>query len=50
MGLLDEMKDKGKDMMDDPDKKAKIEQLAKDKGMTLDEAKAHFMKHGDQTQ
>jgi hypothetical protein len=48
MGLLDDMQDKGKDMMDDPDKKAKIEQLAKDKGMTIDEAKAHFMKHGDQ--
>jgi hypothetical protein len=49
MGLLDEMKDKGKDVMDDPDKKAKIEQLAKDKGMSMEEAKEHFMKHGDKS-
>lgn len=48
MGLLDDMKDKGKDIMDDPDKRAKIEQMAKEKGMTLEEAKNHFMKHGDQ--
>jgi hypothetical protein len=48
MGMLDDMKDKSKDIMDDPDKKAQIEQMAKDKGMTVEEAKKHFMKHGNQ--
>jgi hypothetical protein len=47
MGLLDDMKNKGKDMMDNPDTREKIEQMAKDKGMTVDQAKEHFMKHGD---
>lgn len=50
MGLMDDIQDKGKDIMNDPEKKAKIEQLAKDKGMSLEEAKDHFMKHGDQQQ
>lgn len=48
MGMLDDMKNKGTDMMKDPDTRAKIEQMAKDKGMSVDEAKEHFMKHGDQ--
>lgn len=50
MGMLDDIEDKGKDMMNDPDTRAKIEQMAKDKGMTIEEAKQHFMKHGDQSQ
>jgi hypothetical protein len=45
MGLMDELEDKGKDLMNDPAKKAKIEQIAKDKGLSIDEAKDHFLKH-----
>lgn len=48
MDMFDDMKDKTTDIMDDPAKRAKIEQIAKEKGMTIDEAKDHFMKHGDQ--
>ena len=47
MGLLDNLEDKAKDVMQDPEQRAKIEQLAKDKGISLEAAKAHFLKHGD---
>jgi len=50
MGILDDMKDKAQDVMDDPDKRARIEQMAKDKGISIDEAKEHFLKHHDQNQ
>lgn len=43
MGLLDDVKDKAKDVMDDPDKKAKIEKMAKDHGITLEKAKEKFL-------
>jgi len=47
MGLMDNMGDKAKDMMSDPDKKKQIEQMAKDKGMSIEQAKEHFAKHGN---
>ena len=48
MGMLDDMENKSKDVMNDPEKRAKIEQMAKDNGMSIEEAKAHFMQHNDQ--
>jgi len=48
MGIFDEVKDKAQDVLNDPDKRAKIEQMAKDKGISIDQAKDHFMKHGEQ--
>gem|GEM_PF-3300046 len=45
MALMDDLENKGKDLMSDPDMRAKIEQMAKDKGISLEEAKSHFMKH-----
>jgi hypothetical protein len=48
MGMFDDLEAKGKDVMDDPAKKAQIEQMAKDKGMSMEEAKKHFMKHSNQ--
>ncbi|MDN5275529.1 MAG: hypothetical protein JWN33_178 [Candidatus Saccharibacteria bacterium] len=48
MGLLDDIKDKVGDVMDDPDKRAKIEEIAKEKGLTLDQAKEHFLNHNDE--
>lgn len=52
MGMMDDMtndiKNKGEDLMKDPGTKAKIEQIAKDKGMSIDQAKEHFMKQGNQ--
>ena len=47
MSLFDQIEDKAKDMMNDPAQRAKIEQLAKDKGLTLEAAAKHFAKHGD---
>lgn len=49
MGLLDDVQDKAKDVMDDPEQKAKVEQLAKDKGISVESAKQHFMKKEGQT-
>lgn len=45
MGLMDDMKDKAQDVMNDPEKREKIEQIAREKGISMDEAKAHFMKN-----
>lgn len=49
MGMMDDMQGKKDDIMADPMTRAKIEQLAKDKGMSMEDAKAHYMKHGDQS-
>lgn len=48
MSMFDDMKDKAKDIMNDPEKKAKIEQLAKDNNMSIEEARDHYLKHEDQ--
>ncbi|HSX31757.1 MAG TPA: hypothetical protein VLF43_00710 [Candidatus Saccharimonadales bacterium] len=50
MGVMDDLKDKASDVMDDPDKKAQIEQMAKEKGMSIDEAKRHFMDKDKQSE
>jgi hypothetical protein len=47
MGLMDNLGDKVKDVMNDPEKKQKIEQIAKDKGISMEQAKEHFAKHKD---
>lgn len=41
--LKDQVEDKAKDVMDDPDKNSKIEQLAKDKGISIDKAREQFL-------
>ncbi|HET6924299.1 MAG TPA: hypothetical protein VFH39_00525 [Candidatus Saccharimonadales bacterium] len=47
--MEDKAKNEAKDVMNNPDDRAKIEKIARDKGMSLDEAKDHFMKHGDKS-
>ncbi len=47
MGLLDDVKKVEQDIMNNPEQRAKIEQIAKDKGISLEHAKEHFLKHGD---
>lgn len=44
MALMDNMSDKATDMMNDPDQRQKIEQMAKDQGISMEEAKERFMK------
>lgn len=44
MGAMDDMKDKAKDIVGGSDKDKEIEQYAKDKGMTIEQAKEHFAK------
>ena len=48
MSAFDDLKHKGQDMMNNPETREKIEQMAKDKNISVDEAKERFMKHGDQ--
>lgn len=52
MGLFDfdEMKNKGEELMQNPDTRAKIEQMAKDHGISMDEAKQRFMGQQNQQQ
>ncbi len=45
MGIFDKADDKAKDMMSDPAKKQKIEQMAQEHGISIDEAKERFTKH-----
>lgn len=50
MGLLDDIKDKGKDLMDDPEKKAQIEKMADEHGISVEEAKEKFLKKEENDQ
>lgn len=43
MGIMDSIKDKAGDMMNDPEQRAKVEQMAKDKGISLEDAQKHLM-------
>jgi len=46
MGIIDNLEDKAKDAMNDPEKKEHIEQLAREKGISLEEAaKEHVHQH-----
>ena len=43
MGLLDNLKDKAHDLMNDPETKLKIQKMAEEKGITLEAAKEKFL-------
>jgi hypothetical protein len=43
MGLMDDLKGKAQDVMNDPKKREEIERIAKEKNISMDAAKAHFM-------
>ena len=43
MGMFDDLRDKAEDAMKNPEQREKIEQIARDKGISLDEAKEHFL-------
>lgn len=45
MGIMDNMKDQSSNIMDDPSKKEQIEQMAKEHGISIDEAKERFTKN-----
>jgi len=46
MGIMDNLQDKAGDVMDND----KIEQFAKDKGISVEEAKQHFMNKDGQSE
>ena len=50
MNMLDDMQDKAKDMMSDPSMRERVEQYAKEKGCTIEEAKEHFLKRNENDQ
>jgi hypothetical protein len=41
---MDDLKDKAQNVMNDPQKREDIERIAKEKNISLDDAKAHFIK------
>ena len=43
MGLMDDMKDKGQDMMNDPDAHEEIQRIAEERNISFDEAKRHYL-------
>lgn len=47
MADFDDMKNKGKDMMDDADMKKQIEEYAKEHNMSYSDARERFMKARD---
>ncbi len=44
MGVFDNISDKSKDMMSDPAKKEQIERMARDHGISIEEAKERITK------
>lgn len=48
MSMFDNLRDKAQDVMNNPEQREKIEQIARDKGISLEEAKDHFLKTQDQ--
>lgn len=50
MGMMDDIKDKASEAMGSNDNSEKIEQFAQEKGISVDEAKQHFMNKGDQSE
>lgn len=47
MSVLDDMRGQGNDIMKDSDAREKIQRIAYEHGMTLSEAKIHFMRQQD---
>lgn len=43
MGLLDNLQDKAKDVMDDPETREKIERMAAERGISVEAAKEKFL-------
>lgn len=48
MGTLDNMRDQANDIMDDPDARDKIQRIADEHGMSIEDAKTHYLQHKDQ--
>lgn len=49
MGLMDDMKAKADDVMNNPTAREKIEKIAKDKNISIDAAREYFMKSNKQS-
>ena len=47
MGIMDNIKDQSQNIMDDPDHRSKIEKIAQDRGISIDEAKDHYIRQND---
>jgi hypothetical protein len=48
MGTLDNMRDQANDIMDDPDARDKIQRIADEHGMSIEDAKTHYLQQKDQ--
>lgn len=49
MGMFDDLQNKSQNAMNNSETWNKIQQLARDKGISMESAKKHFMKHGEQS-
>ncbi len=47
MGIFDRIEGEASEIMKDPQKRAKVFKIANEQGITIEAAKKHFMKHGD---
>ena len=47
MGLMDDMQAKAGDIMNDPKAREEIEKIAREKNVSIDAAREHFMKKND---
>lgn len=50
MGMFDDLRDKAQDVMNNPEQREKIEQIAREKGISIEEAKDHFLHTQDKDQ
>lgn len=50
MSMVDDLRDKAQDIMDNPEQREKIEQIAREKKISLEEAKDHFLHNQDKGQ
>lgn len=50
MSMFDSLRDGAQDVMNNPEQREKIEQIAREKGISLEQAKDHFLKTQDKDQ
>lgn len=50
MSMFDNLREEAQGVMNNPEQRAKIEEIAREKGLSLEEAKDHFLKTQDKDQ
>lgn len=50
MSMFDDLRDKAQDVMNNPEQREQIEKMAREKGISVEEAKDHFLHTQDKDQ